>query len=94
MALNTFHFTASMPAHPDYVEPLRQLIAHALEYVGVGRGDAGAEATVLAAKVEQEIGAGTRGQVEVRFRRDAYRLHIEIHSGGGTHKLTRHVRDA
>ena len=94
MALKTFHFTASIPAHRDYLEPLGRMIAHALEYVGVSKGEADTEAAALAAKVEQEIGAGVRGQVEVRFRRDAERLHIEVHSGGGTHKLTRHVRDA
>jgi hypothetical protein len=94
MALKTFHFTASIPAHRDYLEPLGRMIAHALEYVGVTKGEADTEAAALAAKVEQEIGAGVRGQVEVRFRRDAERLHIEVHSGGGTHKLTRHVRDA
>ena len=94
MALKTFHFTASIPAHRDYLEPLGRMIAHALEYVGVTKGEADTEAAALAAKVEQEIGAGARGQVEVRFRRDAERLHIEVHSGGGTHKLTRHVRDA
>ena len=94
MALKTFHFTASIPARRDYLEPLGRMIAHALEYVGVSKGEADTEAAALAAKVEQEIGAGVRGQVEVRFRRDAERLHIEVHSGGGTHKLTRHVRDA
>ena len=94
MALNTFHFTASIPAHRDYLKPLGQLIAHALEYVGVGKVEADADAAALAAKIEQEIGAGVRGQVEVRVRKDAERLHIEVVSGGGTHKLTRHVRDA
>jgi hypothetical protein len=94
MALNTFHFTASLPAHRDYLEPLGQMIAHALEYVGVGKVEADAEAGALAAKVEQSIAAGVRGQVEVRIRKDADRLHIEVVSGGGTHKLTRHVRDA
>jgi predicted ribosome quality control (RQC) complex YloA/Tae2 family protein len=29
-----------MPAHRDFLEPLRQMIAHALEYVGVGKGEA------------------------------------------------------
>jgi hypothetical protein len=94
MALNTFHFTASIPAHRDYLEPLGKMIAHALEYVGVGRVEADAEAAALVAKIEHEIGTGVRGQVEVRFRRDADRLHIEVASGGGTHKLTRHVRNA
>ena len=94
MALNTFYFTASIPAHRDYLEPLGRMIAHALEYVGVGKGEADAEAAALAAKVEQAIGAGTGGQVEVRFRKDAERLHIEVASGGHTHKLTRHVHDA
>ena len=94
MALNTFHFTASIPAHRDYLETLGKMIAHALEYVGVGKVEADAEAAALAAKVEQDIGAGFKGQIEVRFRRSADRLHIEVASGGGTHKLTRHVRDA
>jgi hypothetical protein len=94
MALNRFHFTASIPAHRDYLELLGRMIAHALEYVGVSKSEADTEAAALAAKVEQEVGAGVRGQVEVRFRRDAERLHIEVHSGGGTHTLTRHVRDA
>jgi len=94
MALNRFHFTASIPAHRDYLEPLGRMIAHALEYVGVDKGKADAEAAKLAARIEQEIGGGVKGQVEVRFRRDADRLHIEVASGGGTHKLTRHVRDA
>jgi hypothetical protein len=93
MALDTFHFTASLPAHRDYLGPLGQMIAHALEYVGVGKGEADAEAAALAAKVEQAIGAGARGQVEVRFRKDAERLHIEVAAAGDTHKLTRHVRD-
>ena len=57
-------------------------------------GEADAAAAALAAKVEQSIGAGARGQVEVRFRKDAERLHIEVASGGHTHKLTRHVREA
>jgi hypothetical protein len=94
MALNTFHFTASIPAHRDFLEPLRQMIAHALEYVGEGKAEADAEAAGMAAKVEQAIRAGARGQVEVRFRKDAERLHIEVAAGGDTHKLTRHVRDA
>ena len=94
MALNTFHFTASFPAHRDFLEPLRQMIAHALEYVGVGKGEADSEAAGMTAKVEQAISTGARGQVEVRFRRDAERLHIEVASGGHTHTLTRHVRDA
>jgi len=94
MALNTFHFTASVPAHRDYLQPLGQMIAHALEYVGVGKAEADAEAAALTSKIAQEIGAGVKGQVEVRFRRAADRLHIEIASGGGMHKLTRHVRDA
>ena len=94
MALNTFQFTASIPAHRDYLEPLGKMIAHALEYVGVGKGEADAEAAALAARIEQEIGAGVKGQIEVRFRRSADRLHIEVASGAGTHKLTRHVRDA
>jgi hypothetical protein len=94
MALKTFHFTASIPAHPDYLEPLGKMIVHALEYVGVGKGEADAESAALAARIEQEIGAGVGGQIEVRFRRDADRLHIEVASSGGTHKLTRHVGDA
>jgi hypothetical protein len=94
MALNTFHFSASIPAHRDYLEPLGKMIAHALEYVGEGRVEADAEAAALVAKIEQEIAAGVKGQVEVRFRRDANRLHIEVASGGGTHTLTRHVHDA
>jgi hypothetical protein len=60
----------------------------------VGRVEADAEAAALVARIEHEIGAGVKGQVEVRFRREADRLHIEVDSGGGTHKLTRHVRDA
>ena len=48
----------------------------------------------MAAKVEQAISTGARGQVEVRFRKDAERLHIEVASGGDTHKLTRYVHDA
>ena len=94
MALNTFHFTASLPAHRDFLEPLRRMIAHALEYVGVGKGEADTDAAALTAKVEHAIAAGARGQVEVRFRKDAEGLHIEVDSGGDTHKLTRHVRDA
>jgi len=66
MALKTFHFTASIPAHRDYLEPLGRMIAHALEYVGVTKGEADTEAAALAAKVEQEIGAGVRGQVHHR----------------------------
>jgi len=94
MALNTFHFTASVPAHRDYLEPLGKMIAHALEYVGVEKGEADAEAAALAARIAQDIGAGVTGQVEVRFRREANQLHIEVASSGGTHKLTRHVREA
>ena len=92
MALTTFHFAASIPSHRDYLEPLAQLISHALEYVGTGTSAAEAEASALAKKLAHELHAGQ--QIELRFRKDDERLHIEIVSGGNTHTLTRHVHDA
>jgi len=91
MALTTFHFTASLPAHRDYLEPLGHLISHALEYVGTDKKKADTEAAALTAKLSRE---GLTGQIEVRFRRAADRLHIEIVSGGHRHTLTRLVHDA
>jgi hypothetical protein len=90
MALTTFHFTASIPAHRDYLEPLAQLISHALQYVGTGRSEAEAEASALTKKLAHELHAGQ----QIRFRKDDERLHIEIVSGSNTHTLTRHVHDA
>ena len=92
MALTTFHFSASIPAHRDYLEPLAQLISHALEYVGTGKSEAETEASALTKKLAHELHAGQ--QIEVRFRKDDERLHIEIVAGSNTHTLTRHVHDA
>ena len=91
MALTTFHFTASLPAHRDYLEPLEQLIAYALEYVGVARGEATKDAAALTAKVGHDIAASRRGAVDVRVERSAERLDIEIAVGGTTHRLGRRL---
>jgi hypothetical protein len=92
MPLTTFHFTASLPAHRDYLEPLGRLISHALEYMGTSKQQADADAAALTAKLALDGRAGQ--QIEVRFRKDGERLHIELLASGHTHTLTRAVHDA
>jgi hypothetical protein len=86
MALTTFRFEASFPAHPDYLEPLAEL-AHA---VVVYAGCTAADADAVAAEIRSDLAASLReagggGPVVVDFNKVGGELTIEIaaprHSG-------------
>jgi hypothetical protein len=79
MALTTFRFEASFPAHPDYLEPLAEL-AHA---VVVYAGCAAADADVVASQIRTALGARLKdadggGPVVVDFHKVGTELVLEV----------------
>jgi hypothetical protein len=86
MALTTFRFEASFPAHPDYLEPLAELAHAVVVYAGCAAADADAVAaeirTALAPSLKDAAGGGP---VVVDFHKAGAELTLEIaapHHGG------------
>ena len=79
MALTSFRFEASFPAHPDYLEPLAEL-AHAIV---VFAGCPAATADQVSAEIRASLTASLTvaaggGPVVVDFSREGAELTIEI----------------
>ena len=79
MALTTFRFEASFPAHPDYLEPLAEL-AHA---VVLYAGCTAADADNVAAEIRASLAASLReaeggGPVVIDVAKASGELSLEI----------------
>ena len=72
-----YRFQASLPATPDFQEPLRELVRHALEYGGEVRDGAAAAAASVAGLL-----AGATGMITVGFAATERELTIRL-SGEG-----------
>lgn len=72
-----YRFEASLPATPDFQEPLRELVRHALEYGGEAPDGAAAAAASVAGLL-----AGATGMITVAFAATERELTIRL-SGQG-----------
>jgi hypothetical protein len=79
MALTTFYFEASFPAHADFLEPLRELARQGLVYSGFPAVESSEIAGDLQAAVADGLPETPSDEhVTIRFERDAERLAIEL----------------
>jgi hypothetical protein len=79
MALNTFRFEASFPAHPDYLEPLGELVHAIVVYAGLPAADADALAAEIRGSLMASLTeAAGGGPVVIDFSRAGSELTLEI----------------
>jgi hypothetical protein len=79
MALTTFRFEASFPAHPDYLEPLAELAHAVVVYAGCAASDADTVAAEIRAALAPSLReAGGGGPVVVDFHKTAADLTVEV----------------
>jgi hypothetical protein len=78
MALTTFQFEASLPAHRAALAPLRPLVQHVLTYVGYPPADCRSIAEAIESAAVATLPAAPAGHVTIRFEKDAKRLRITL----------------
>ena len=79
MALTTFRFEASFPAHPDYLEPLAELAHAVVVYAGCAAADADAVAGEIRSALTPSLkDAGGGGPVVVDFHKTGAELTVEV----------------
>ena len=79
VALMTFHFDASLPAHRAFLDPLREILRQAFAYVGYPAIEASEMAGAVEALVAQGLPAEPgRGTLRVRVERDAASFHVDV----------------
>jgi hypothetical protein len=89
MALTTFRFEASFPAHPDYLDTLAELAHAVVLYAGCPAAEADAVAAEIRGSLTPSLAvAAGGGPVVVDFTKTAGELSVEI---AAPHHLGLHI---
>ena len=78
MALTTFRFEASFPAHPDYLEPLTELAHAVFVYAGCAAADADAVAAEIRSALASSLEEAGGRPVVADFHKAGAELTVEV----------------
>ena len=74
----TFYFDARLPASQTYLEPLREMLRQAFAAIGYPALESSEMAGAIEAVIARDLPSHARGEVHLRFTRDAAEFHVDV----------------